>query len=466
MRTGARRRDPLDRVAMNANVSYHTSVVFPSPLPSPDGRGGTIHRTRTTPHHSAGHMPSGLVDKKPTTGGEPLAPCRSEACCSLSPRERVSGNHAIATLLTGMLLFAASALAKEEGSQKNDKLKIDVCFVLDTTGSMSGLIEGAKQKIWSIANEITRARPAPDIRIGLIGYRDRGDEYVTKAFDLTNDIDAVYANLQAFRAAGGGDPPESVNEALHEAVNKMAWSQDRKVLKIIFLVGDAPPHMDYSGAPKYPEVCQEAMKRDLIINTVQCGALAETTPIWKEIANLSEGSYTAIAQSGGMIAVATPLDSELAELNRKLGATMVAYGDEAARRRVVSKQALSEVAPASVAADRLSFNTRYSKVVQGEGELLDALSEGKVKLESIRKDQLPKEWQALDAAALQAEIEKKQKTRVELQGRIQKLNKEREDYIAQERKRLVEKGKSDSFDETVAQTIRKQAARKGIDYGK
>jgi Mg-chelatase subunit ChlD len=365
-----------------------------------------------------------------------------------------------------MLLFAASALAKEEGSQKNDKLKIDVCFVLDTTGSMSGLIEGAKQKIWSIANEITRARPAPDIRIGLIGYRDRGDEYVTKAFDLTNDIDAVYANLQAFRAAGGGDPPESVNEALHEAVNKMAWSQDRKVLKIIFLVGDAPPHMDYSGAPKYPEVCQEAMKRDLIINTVQCGALAETTPIWKEIANLSEGSYTAIAQSGGMIAVATPLDSELAELNRKLGATMVAYGDEAARRKVVSKQALSEVAPASVAADRLSFNTRYSKVVQGEGELLDALSEGKVKLESIRKDQLPKEWQALDAAALQAEIEKKQKTRVELQGRIQKLNKEREDYIAQERKRLVEKGKSDSFDETVAQTIRKQAARKGIDYGK
>ena len=115
----------------------------------------------------------------------------------------------------------------------------------------------------------TQGRP---IRIGLIGYRDRGDEYVTKAFDLTNDIDAVYGHLQAFHAAGGGDTPESVNEALQEGVNKMTWSQDRKVLKIIFLVGDAPPHMDYPGAPKYPEVCQRAMKRDLIINTVQCGA--------------------------------------------------------------------------------------------------------------------------------------------------------------------------------------------------
>jgi hypothetical protein len=358
-----------------------------------------------------------------------------------------------------------NALAKDTPAMKQDKPRVEVCFALDTTGSMSGLIEGAKQKIWSIANEITSAKPTPDIRIGLIGYRDRGDEYVTKAFDLTTDIDAIYGHLQAFHAAGGGDRPESVNEALHEAVNKMSWSQDRKVLKIIFLVGDAPPHMDYPGAPKYPEVCREAMKRELIINTVQCGTIPETTPVWSEIARLSEGCYTAIAQSGGMIAIATPLDSELSELNRKLGATMVAYGDEAARGRLVSKQAISEAAPASVAADRLSFNSRYGRVVQGEGELLDALSQGTVKLESVKKEQLPKEWQALDAPALKAEIEKKQKTRAELQTRIQKLTKEREDYLARERKRLAEKGQSDSFDDTVARTIHNQAARKGIVYG-
>jgi hypothetical protein len=411
-------------------------------------------------------MPSGLVDKKPTTGEEVASLRLSLACCPLSRRERVRvrGIYTFAGLLT--LLLTHNTAAKDAQTEPQAKPKIEVCFVLDTTGSMSGLIEGAKQKIWSIANEITSAKPTPEIRIGLIGYRDHGDEYVTKAFDLTNDIDAIYMNLQSFRAAGGGDTPESVNEALHEAVSKMTWSQDRKVLKIIFLVGDAPPHMDYPGAPKYPEVCQEAMKRDLIINTVQCGTIPETTPVWREIASLSEGSYTAIAQSGGMIAIATPMDRELAELNRKLGATMIAYGDETARRTVVSKQAVSEAAPLSVAADRLSFNARYGRIVQGEGELLDALSQGKVKLESIRKDQLPKEWQALDTPALMAEIEKKQKSRVALQTRIEKVNKERENYIAQERKRLAEKGKSDSFDDKVAQSIRDQAARKGIEYGK
>ena len=73
-----------------------------------------------------------------------------------------------------------------------------------------------------------------------------------KSFNLTDDIDAIYGHLREFQAGGGGDAPESVNEALAEAIHKMPWSSDSKVLKIIFLVGDAPPHMDYPNGPKYP----------------------------------------------------------------------------------------------------------------------------------------------------------------------------------------------------------------------
>ena len=90
------------------------------------------------------------------------------------------------------------------------------------------------------------------------------------------DIDAIHAQLMEFTANGGGDGPESVNQALHEAVTNIAWSDDRAVLKIVFLVGDAPPHMDYEQDVRYPEVCQAAMKRDLVINAVQCGQEDET----------------------------------------------------------------------------------------------------------------------------------------------------------------------------------------------
>src|SRR5512137_676710 len=139
-------------------------------------------------------------------------------------------------VLAGVCAWAASK--EPDSSQvvkagaKAAKPRLEVCFVLDTTGSMGGLIEGAKQKIWAIANQMISAKPTPELRLGLVAYRDRRDQYVTKTFDLSNDIDAIYGHLQSFQAAGGGDEPESVNEALQDAVRKMTWSQDRKVLKI------------------------------------------------------------------------------------------------------------------------------------------------------------------------------------------------------------------------------------------
>src|SRR5207342_2624465 len=82
---------------------------------------------------------------------------------------------------------------------------VEVAFVLDTTGSMAGLIEGAKRKIWSIATAIIDCSPEAEIRMGLVAYRDIGDDYVTKKFDLTTDIQGLYADLLHFRAQGGGD---------------------------------------------------------------------------------------------------------------------------------------------------------------------------------------------------------------------------------------------------------------------
>lgn len=372
--------------------------------------------------------------------------------------------------LTGVIILCivsrslSASVAAKPADSGQAKPRIEVCFVLDTTGSMGGLIEGAKQKIWSIANEMISAKPTPELRLGLIGYRDRGDEYVVKTFPLTDDIDSIYAHLRDFQAAGGGDEPESVNEALAEAIEKMPWSQDRKVLKIIFLVGDAPPHMDYADGPKYPELCRTAAKKDLIINTVQCGNVAETTPIWREIAKLSGGSYAAIAQSGGVAVIATPMDDKLAKLNKKMGETLIPYGDAEARREVAAKQAFAESAPVSAAADRLSYNAKTKKGVQGRGELLDALAGNEVKLESIDRKDLPAELQKLTKEELVSRIAENRAERDRLQKEIQELAKKRDAYIQAENKRLAEAGKGDGFDEKVAETIHQQAERKGISY--
>src|SRR5262245_12400832 len=223
-------------------------------------------------------------------------------------------NYLVAALaLAGM---ATPALAAPEPIAR--KPKVEVVFCLDTTGSMGGLIDGAKAKIWSICNQIAGGKPTPDLKVGLVAYRDRGDEYVTKVFDLSDDLDAIHGHLKKFVAAGGGDAPESVNQALDDAVNKIKWSDDKKTLRIIFLVGDAPPHMDYKDDVKYPDTCKKAVEKGLIINTIQCGTDAECTRVWKDVAVKSEGSYAAIPQDGGVVVVSTPFDAKLSELNRDL----------------------------------------------------------------------------------------------------------------------------------------------------
>ena len=157
---------------------------------------------------------------------------------------------------------------------------IEVVFALDTTGSMGGLIQAAKEKIWSIATTMSQAQPAPTIKMGLVAYRDRGDDYVTKVVDLSEDLDSVYATLMDFSAGGGGDGPESVNQALYDAVNKVSWSQQADAYRVVFLVGDAAPHMDYQDDVKYPQTLATAKAKGITVNTIQAGNNHDTQLVW------------------------------------------------------------------------------------------------------------------------------------------------------------------------------------------
>jgi Mg-chelatase subunit ChlD len=374
--------------------------------------------------------------------------------------------HILTATILALLPICSVAQEKSPATEtvkKPAKQRIEVCFVLDTTGSMGGLIAGAKQKIWSMANDIISAKPTPEVRFALIAYRDRGDDYVTKITPLTDDLDAVYAELNKFQAGGGGDGPESVGRALDESVRKIEWTKDSSVLKIIYLVGDAPPHF-YKDEPDWKKVCTEAVKSDLIINAVQCGGDAETTRVWKEIADRSEGSFFAIPQDGGVVAIAAPQDKELGELNTKVGKTLIGWGDTRTRGDVAAKQIAAEAsAPASNAA-RLSFNSISGKTVQGTGELLDAIAEKKVTLDKVKKEELSEELRKLSPDELKAHVEKMQKERAELQKRINELSKERNAYIDAERKKLAKEGKGDGFDEKVSESLRAQAKKKGIRY--
>ncbi len=184
-------------------------------------------------------------------------------------------------------VFAApDAAPAEKATSAAAPPKIEVVFALDTTGSMGGMIQAAKDKIWSIANMLASAKPTPQIKMGLVAYRDRGDVYITKITPLSANLDAVYKDLQSFQAAGGGDTPESVNQALNDAVTKIDWSKDAQTYRVIFLVGDAEPHMDYPDDVKYPVTCKLASQKGININCILCGNSEIAWKYWQDIATL------------------------------------------------------------------------------------------------------------------------------------------------------------------------------------
>lgn len=347
---------------------------------------------------------------------------------------------------------------------------LEMVFVLDTTGSMGGLLEGAKQRIWGIVNDVMQSAAHPSVRVGLVAYRDRGDEYVTKVLPLTSDLDQVYSTLMSYRAEGGGDTPEDVRHALAEGVRNAGWSpRTAGVAQIIFLVGDAPPHEDYQDEPSAATTTAEAVKAGMIVNTIQCGDLPGTREVWQTIAQHGEGQYFAIAQDGGVQAIATPFDKELRELGAKIGSTFLAYGGgggaagvsyrEAARgRQAATETVIVSSAPAAAVADRAKNKALNSEAYADD--LLTSLENGSVKPDAVKDEDLPDELRKLEPAARQKEIEKRLAERKKLREEILRVSKLRDDFIATARKK--ESSKPNSFDRAVATALKEQLIRKGI----
>lgn len=353
---------------------------------------------------------------------------------------------------------------KTKGIVTTQRPTLEMVFVLDTTGSMSGLLDGAKQRIWGIVNEVMASPTRPDVRIGLVSYRDHGDTYVTRVLPITRDLDKVYSTLMQYRAEGGGDGPEDVRQALAEGVRKAGWSpRSPRIAQILFLVGDAPPHDDYGQEPPCLTTTSNAVGKGLIVNTIQCGDQTDTRQVWQEIAQRGEGRYFAIAQNGGVTTVATPYDKKLAELGSKIGGTYMAYGAAPARSRAMgmaseTEMRVSAAAPAAAAADR-AVNKAINRYAY-EGDLLQDVENGAVKAESVKEDQLPDDLKKLSPEARKKEITRRIAVRKALRREILTLSKQRDAYLRTAQK---QKGKKPTgFDTVVAEALRKQAAKKNI----
>lgn len=180
---------------------------------------------------------------------------------------------------------------------------LDLVFLLDATGSMGDEIAEIKATVASIAQRIEQLPGSTAPRFGLVAFRDRGDDYVTRSWDFTSDIGKFGSNLSNVAAGGGGDTPESVNAGLREAINLPGWADNSagRHLRMIVLVGDAPPHLDYANDYAYPDLLREAVARGIKIFPIGASNLDSAGEyIFRQFAQVTMGQFVFLTYANGV----------------------------------------------------------------------------------------------------------------------------------------------------------------------
>lgn len=202
----------------------------------------------------------------------------------------------ISSLVVAVVMFALMATnVSAQGSDMYNPQKvarIDACFLLDSTGSMADEIQVVKDKIWEIVNEILLGDPRPDVRLSIVTYRDRGDVYVVNTIPFTTNVDQLHNDLMNIQADAGGDKREDVNEGFRIAVNELDWDKSPGISRMIFLIGDAGPHMDYEQTVAYTETAKVATEKGIQVFSIGCSGI-DTNEVdeFTQIAKLTGGQF-------------------------------------------------------------------------------------------------------------------------------------------------------------------------------
>jgi len=378
-------------------------------------------------------------------------------------------------LAAGLVASAAAqekqpAEKKAEAKKEADAPRIQMAILLDTSGSMTGLINQARTQLWKIVNEFALAKQngkTPHLEVALYEYGKSSlpakEGYMRMIVPLTDDLDKVSEELFKLTTNGGS---EHCGQVIDLASRELDWSKSNKDLKCIFIAGNEP---FTQGPVNFRDACKAAATKNITVSTIHCGNhdLGIRT-MWAEGAKLADGSYMSIDQNQAVAAIAAPQDKELAELSAKLNKTYVAYGKKEQREQGAARQKAQD-ANAAKSAPGASANRAIAKASvhyrNSAWDLLDAMKDGKVKLEDLKEDELPDELKKLKPEERQAYLDKKAQERKQIQEKVQKLSKERDKYLAAQRKKLAAKG-DNTLDAAIVESVRKQADRMDFEFEK
>ena len=341
---------------------------------------------------------------------------------------------------------------------------VDVAICLDTSGSMNGLIDAARQNLWAVVNDLATATPTPRLRVALLTFGNDGHAaeggWVQVQTPFTDDLDLVSQKLFALTTNGG---TEYVGRVLQASLEQLQWTTDPDALKVVFVAGneaaDQDPTVDFRA------MSRRAIERGILVNSIYCGNPADgLAPAWKEVATLADGQFAAIDQDRGTVTIATPFDEKLTALSAELNTTYLPFGAQGsvgfANQRAQDDNA-SKLNPAA-AAQRAEC--KAGALYSCGWDLVDACRDAAFDLQKVRAEELPEPMRKMSAAERAAHVAKMGERRTALQKEIAEVGRCRQEFVAAEMKKQA-LDPTKGFDHAVRAAVRGQAQAKGFRYG-
>ena len=176
---------------------------------------------------------------------------------------------------------------------------LDLCLIVDTTGSMGDEISYLKAELLSVIEGIQSRCPNAAIRLSMIFYRDTSDEntsYLLRAFDFSRNVTAQREILAVQGAGGGGDYPEAVEQALQEMLG-LSWSPSATRVAVHLL--DAPPHD--KNLPAFFRAVEKAAALGVrLLPVVSSGAEKDVEYLMRNAAVYTGSQYVFLTDDSGI----------------------------------------------------------------------------------------------------------------------------------------------------------------------
>lgn len=345
------------------------------------------------------------------------------------------------------------------------KKKIKVALLLDTSGSMDGLIEQAKSQLWRLVNELSLAKDGkekPEIEIALYEYGNDGlsmaEGYIRQISQFTNDLDAVSEKLFALTTNGGS---EFCGQVIQTATKQLDWDANSENLQVMFIAGNE----EFTQGPvNYANSCKIARNKDIYINTIYCGNYQQGVQgFWQDGATLGGGNYMSIDQDQKTAYIETPYDKEIAELNDQLNGTYITWGlNGSTCFSNMSRQDANAANYGSSNSTERVITKSSAAYCTSSWDLVDKSKEADFKIEKIEEKDLPKELKGKSKQEKEKYIADKKAEREAITKKVGELGKKRQQYITEKQKTSAKT--ENSLDVALIKAIRKQAAEKKFTF--